>query len=330
MRSFAAALIALAVAPGTTNAATITRARYLMGTVCEVGATEEAKVSAAFDEAARIEKFLSTWRDDSELSRLNRGDVAAASLELRSLLDRVEKWREATGGAFEPRIRPLIDAWRTRQHGALPSDLVIDAAMRAVKSGAAPFEEGGFGKGYAIDRMLESADFVNFGGQIGVRGSSLVTVADPRRRDHPVVQFTLMDASLSTSAGSEKTFEVAGRAFTHIIDPRSGMALPARGSASAIAGSAFDADILSTALYVMGPEEGLQWANVHDVAALFITAENQIRVSAPFCDRVSDFQVLDRKYELKDSWDAEESHNTIHRARYRERASGSGNTVFGH
>lgn len=330
MRSLAAALIALVVVPGIASGATITRARYLMGTVCEVGATDEAKVSAAFDEAARIEKFLSTWHDDSELSRLNRGDFAAASPELRSLLDRVEKWRASTGGAFEPRIRPLIDAWRTRDDGSIPKDDVIEAAMRAMRSGAAPFEEGGFGKGYAIDRMLESADFVNFGGQIGVRGASLVTIADPQRRDRPVVQFTLKDASLSTSAGSEKTFEVAGRVFTHIIDPRTGAALAPRGSASAVDGSALDADILSTALYVMGPDEGLQWANAHDVAALFITTGNQIRVSAPFRDRVSDLRVLDRKYELKDSSDAEESHNNIHRARHGERASGPGPTVFRH
>jgi thiamine biosynthesis lipoprotein len=300
MRHFGTALIALALLPDPGSAREISRARYLMGTVCEVAADGEEKITAAFDEAARIERLLSTWRDDSELSRLNRGDAAPASVELRALLTRVEKWRHSTGGAFEPRIRPLIDAWRTREEGAWPEGATIAAALRAVEAGIAPFEEGGFGKGYAIDRMLQSADFVNFGGQIGVRGSTLVRVADPTRRNHPVLQFTLRDASLSTSAGSEKTFEVGGKVFTHIIDPRTGAALPPRGSVSVVEPGALEADILSTALYVMGPEEGLRWANAHDVAALFITSENQIRVSAPFRDRIRDLRVLDREFSLKE------------------------------
>jgi FAD:protein FMN transferase len=300
MRHVEAALIALALFPDVSSAREISRARYLMGTVCDVAADGEERIAAAFDEAARVERLISTWRDDSELSRLNRGDTAAASAELRALLMRVEKWRDSTGGAFEPRIRPLIDAWRTREKGALPENAAIDAALRDAEAGIAPFEEGGFGKGYAIDRMLLNAHFVNFGGQISVRGSMLVSVADPSRRDHPVLQFTLRDASLSTSSGSEKTFEVGGRVFTHIIDPRTGAALPPRGSVSVVERGALDADILSTALYVMGLEEGLRWANAHDVAALFITSESQIRVSAPFRDRIRDLLVLDREFTFKE------------------------------
>jgi thiamine biosynthesis lipoprotein len=285
---------------GTGVFAEVTRARFLMGTVCEVSADRDADVAAAFAEAARIEEFLSTWRAESELSCLNRGEVAEPSPELAALLDRAERWRDATGGAFEPRIRPLVEAWKTREEGAVPKDATLREALSTIASRRAPFEEGGFGKGYAIDRMLESAQLVNFGGQIGARGSSTVTIADPLRRDHAVVQFTLRDASLSTSGGSEKTFRIGKRLFTHIIDPRSGFALPPRGSASAVDASAFDADVLSTALYVMGPDEGLAWANANEIAALFITESNQIRVSDAFRRRIRDLRVLDRKFEIKD------------------------------
>ena len=294
MIAVAPALIAFALF------AELTRARYLMGTVCEVSADRQWKIDEAFAEASRVESFLSTWREDSELSRLNRRDLATPSQELREVLAHAEEWRERTGGAFEPRIRPLIDAWRTREEGALPDRATVDAALATVKAKNAPFEEGGFGKGYAIDRMLRSASFVNFGGQIGVRGSTAVSIADPQRRDHAVVQFTLRDASLSTSAGSETTFKIGNHIFTHLIDPRSGDALPPRGSASVVDRSAFNADILSTALYVMGPDEGLRWAEANGIAALFITTDNGIRASSAFRDRVRDLRVLDREFHLKD------------------------------
>ena len=101
-----------------------------------------------------------------------------------------------------------------------------------------------------------------------VRSCAPVTIADPLHRDRAVVALTIHDASLSTSSGSEKSFVVNGRRFTHILDPRTGEALPPRGSVSVIARNATEADILSTALYVMGRDEGLRWANEHAVAAL--------------------------------------------------------------
>jgi len=241
--------------------------RYLMGTVCEVDAADPAQIAAAFDEAARVERMISTWRVDSELS------TGHYSHELQSLIREVEAWRDKTGGTFEPRIRPLIDAWKTRADGAVPDAATIAAALQQIHSGNAPIEEGAFGKGYALDRMLTkiTGDTVlNFGGQIAVRGRAPVTIADPLHRERPIVALTIENASLSTSSGSEKSFVVNGRRFTHIIDPRTGEALPPRGSVSVIARSATEADILSTALYVMGRDEGLRWANEHAVAALFI------------------------------------------------------------
>ncbi|HEV8659070.1 MAG TPA: FAD:protein FMN transferase [Thermoanaerobaculia bacterium] len=271
--------------PITASAVEVSRARYLMGTVCEISAPA-GEIDAAFAEASRVERLLSTWRDDSELSRLNRGDTSAASPELQSLIDRVILWRDRTGGAFEPRIRPLIDAWRTRGEGAVPSRETIQKSLALIESGRAPIEEGGFGKGYAIDRMLATIDaphvVINFGGQIAVRGESRVSIADPEQRDKPIVDLRLRNASLSTSSGSEKSFVLGGRRFTHIIDPRSGEALPPWGSVSVIASDALTADILSTALYIMGPEDGLRWANANDVAALFIISPRLIVRSKNF------------------------------------------------
>lgn len=274
----AATALALIVAFHTFGA---TRARYLMGTVCEVSAGDERQIEAAFAEGARVEGMLSTWRNDSELAHVNGGSTPGR--ELGSLLEIVEEWRVKTGGAFEPHIRPLIDAWKTREDGAVPTTAAIQNALSHLDR--APIEEGAFGKGYALDRMLAKTDgdaVLNFGGQLLVRGTHDVTIADPEHRGAPLYKLTLTNASLSTSSGSEKTFVVDGHVFTHIFDPRTGEALPPRGSVSVIASSALLADIQSTALYVMGVDEGLRWADANGVAALFITRDGQAHPSRTF------------------------------------------------
>jgi thiamine biosynthesis lipoprotein len=305
MKSAATALlVALALSASSADAAVTRRARYLMGTVCAIavdGPDASAEIEAAFAEARRIETMLSTWTDESELSRLNRGE-SPPSPELAALLRTTIEWSRRTNGAFDPRIRRLIDLWKTREEGAVPTAAALREARATCAAGC--YEEGAFGKGYAIDRMLARmnapAVVIDFGGQLGIRGTMRVTIADPRERRRPVLAFTLIDASLSTSSGSEKTFEAGGRLFSHLIDPRTGEALPPRGSVSVIAAAALTADILSTALYVMGEEEGLRWARDHEVAAIFINTANHIRVSPAARLRMGTPDVPDRNFQFED------------------------------
>jgi FAD:protein FMN transferase len=301
MRTAATILAALAaVVPVNSDAGVAQRARYLMGTVCEVAvpAAGKASIENAFAEAKRIEEMLSTWIDESELSRLNRG-AHAPSNELRALLETADAWSRRTNGAFDPRIKSLIEVWKTREDGALPNRGAIALAMQSRK-----WEEGAFGKGYALDRMLAKLDaaeaMIDFGGQVVVRGELRVTIADPADRRRPLVALTMRDASLSTSSGSEKTFEVEGRRFSHILDPRTGEALPPRGSVSVLAGDALTADILSTALYVMGEDEGLRWADANGVAAIFINTQRTIRLSAKARERARELELLDRNFSIKE------------------------------
>ena len=281
-------------------AAAVQRARYLMGTVCEVAVRDgdEAAIENAFAEAARIEAMLSTWTDSSELARVNRGE-AQPSPELRALLDVAGGWKQRTGGAFDPHIKALVDVWKTRGEGALPDANAIAVALRQQA-----IEEGGFGKGYAIDRMLAAiaspAAMINFGGQVAVRGEMRVAIADPADREKAVLELTLANASLSTSSGSEKTFAIGDRRFSHILDPRNGEALPPRGSASVISDDALSADILSTAIYVMGEDDGLRWADANGVAAIFINPQRQIRLSAKARERARGLELLDRNFSVKE------------------------------
>ncbi|MDQ3283015.1 MAG: FAD:protein FMN transferase [Acidobacteriota bacterium] len=299
MRFVAMFIAALATIPVVAKPAVAQRARYVMGTVCEIAvpSSSEAEIERAFAEAKRIESLLSTWTDDSALSRLNRGEVEAPQ-ELRALLDTTLAFAQRTNGAFDPRIKSLIDAWQIRKGGVLPSHDAIAQAMQTKQ-----WEEGAFGKGYALDRMLSMISapnaMIDFGGQLVVRGELRVSIADPQQRQHPILDFTLRDASLSTSSGSEKTFEANGRRFSHIVDPRTGEALPPRGSASVIAEDALTADILSTALYVMGEDDGLRWADANGVAAIFIDPQRNIRLSAKARERARGLSLLDRNFTVK-------------------------------
>ena len=301
MRTAAILIAALAAVPTISEAAAARRARYLMGTVCEVAvaASHESDVERAFAEAARVESMLSTWNADSELSRVNRAEQAP-SPELAALLATTVDWSVKTNHAFDPRAGRLVDLWKTRADGAVPSTAAIETALR----GSFQWEEGAFGKGYALDRMLPllggDEAVIDFGGQLAVRGELRVTIADPANRQKPVIALTIANASLSTSSGSEKTFRVAGRTFSHILDPRTGQALPPRGSASAIADDALSADILSTALYVMGEDDGLRWADANGVAAVFITPDNRISFSIKARERARAPELLDRKFTLKE------------------------------
>lgn len=298
----------------------VTRARFLMGTVCEITSSSGDQTEAAFAEAARVEReLLSTWKTGTELERLNASGSAEVSPELWTLLSVAAQWSERTGGAFNPLVRPLIDCWKTRGAGALPSagelaaarakaapgNLTFPSARSIALLNGAAVEEGAFGKGYALDRMLEAfkgspAVVLNFGGQIAVSGRTEVTIADPSRRDQAVARLELTDASLSTSSGSERSFTIRGRTFSHILDARSGEALPPRGSVSVIATSGLEADILSTALYVMGTEEGLRWSNAHGVAAAFVDLDRSVHLSHEFLRRADGFAMMDSHFHIKE------------------------------
>src|SRR3954470_5895251 len=137
-------------------ASILTRAQYLMGTVCEINA--DVPADAAFAEAQRIESMLSTWRDDTELARVNRG--ATAGPELAALLATTETYSRETDGAFNPHIRCLLDAWGIRgARTSRPQSASVPLADRSPAETAsdcgrdvrAPIEEGAFAKGYAID-----------------------------------------------------------------------------------------------------------------------------------------------------------------------------------
>lgn len=288
--SFAAlALAVLASASGT-----VERSLALMGTEASLTVTAATRgealdvserVAAALEAAAAR---LSTWREDTELARLNRAPLGIAqelSPELSAELAAARACRDETLGAFDPGVGELVAAWGLRQGGRLPTPEALRAAVlrtgvlglelaggRAVRRLPVQLDEGGFGKGAALaaaGSVLAAEPgpvtaVIDLGGQVLVWGGTRrVAVADPRQRDRAAVAVEIDRGSLATSGNSERGFEIAGRRYGHLLDPRTGQPAADFGSLTVWTDDPLRADCLSTGLFVLGPEAALEWAAAH-------------------------------------------------------------------
>ena len=298
-------LAALAQPPA---AVRVERTVFLMGTAATLvaEAPDRAAGLAQLERMVRVieatEAELSTWRDDTVLSRLNRQPVGVPRPLPRAacgLLGRLAAWRQATGGAFDPAVGRLVEAWGLRAEGRRPTPAALEtarartglqhltvdtAACTVARRADVTLDAGGFGKGEAIDRVRDAlrdwpgAWLIDFGGQVAVAGDRSdgawpVAIAHPERRGEPVAELRLSAGSLAASGGSQRDLTLDnGERIGHILDPRTGAPVTRGGSVVVWHQDAFAADVLSTALHVMGPEAGLAWAAERGIAACFMQA----------------------------------------------------------
>ncbi|MCB9898938.1 MAG: FAD:protein FMN transferase [Planctomycetes bacterium] len=240
---------------------------------------------AALDEIARWDGVLSDWRTDSELSSLNaapRDASVALSPDLRAYLAHADALVRATDGAFDPAVGALVDAWGLRTPTPVRPDAARLAAARAASGWshlrldlADPhaartvdglrLDPGASGKGFALDRAADvlrgrgvsrallsfRSTFLALGAPPGEPGFELSVQHDGTGR--VLARVTLVDAALSVSGGLPDGFDDGAVTRGHVLDPRSGVPLPAARLAWVTASSAADADALSTALLVAGP-----------------------------------------------------------------------------
>lgn len=235
---------------------------------------------AALDEVDAIEDALTWFRDASEVSRVNRsaatGPVAVGP-SFFALLSLCRELHTATGGAFDPASTALSRCWGfLERRPRLPAEeeiaearsrsgmdkVTADGLGRTVRF-AVPGVElnfGAVGKGWALDRVAATLRvrgvfraLLTAGGSShrGWGGEAWELALRPGGEDLGLLR--LRDAALGTSATGEQHFEVGGRRYGHVLDPRTGW--PAEGvrSASAVASEAAVADALSTAFLIGGP-----------------------------------------------------------------------------
>ena len=289
------ALLAAPVAATPSPSEEVVRRLGVMGTsidvVVEAATRSEALLASEAGVRAieAVEARLSTWTEDSELARLNAAAVGEPLRISDALAGDLERVRDAwiwSGGAFDPAVGALVEAWGLRSGGRVPDANEITAALvpgglaalSVERSGEGSFatrhhaalrlEEGGFGKGVGLDAALAalrdagatSASF-DLGGQVAQYGrTETYGIADPSDRWREVVRVELSHGSFATSGNSERGIEVDGERFGHLLSPTTGLPVADFGSVTAFAADATTADILSTTFYVLGPESALALA----------------------------------------------------------------------
>ncbi len=249
---------------------------------------------------------MSSYDADSELSRFNaRADTAPFALSPMTVavLAQAAQVSQASAGAFDVTVAPLVDAWGfgPRKAQRVPRDADLHAAGQAVgwrridvdmAAGTATkmhpavrADLSGIAKGFAVDRAaaaldaLDMADYlVEAGGEVRARGRNAdglpwqVAVERPDalpQKAHFVVP--LSDQSMATSGDYRIFFEADGRRYCHEIDPSTGRPIVSGlASVSVVAGDCAYADAMSTALIVLGPERGFALATAAGIAAHFI------------------------------------------------------------
>ena len=251
-------------------------------------ATLPVIVDEAFDEVDRIDRLMSHYKSDSEISRVNREAARhpiAIDAELFDFVAEAMRYSRESDGAFDVTVGPLMRAWGFfRGEGRLPSEQDLAAARRHV--GAAhvrldtaartiSFDEpgveldlGGIAKGYAVDRaarVLErrrvTAALISAGGSttygLGAppgRDGWDVTVQDPVDARRTALTVSLKNRALSVAGSSEKWFEAGGVRYSHIMDPHTGWPVLGMLTVAVLTDTGTAGDALDDALFVMGVE----------------------------------------------------------------------------
>ncbi len=270
-----------------------------LGTTCEVqyAAPEGDRQAAAFEDAAvgwvqAFEAKYSRFRADSLVSRINQAagrDWVEVDDDMEQLLALCDTLHAMTQGLLDPTALPLIQLWNWKAaRPRIPADEEIAAARRLVgwprvqrRPGAIHLPErgmaldfGGFGKEYAVDIVAQIAGnhgigavLVDFGHDLRVLGTPPgrpawhVGLEDPRRPGTSWASVALGGSrGIASSGDYVRCFQLNGRRYGHIIDPRTGWPV-ANGCAQAtiIADTCLQAGVLSTTAFVLGVPAGIEF-----------------------------------------------------------------------
>lgn len=288
--------------------------KFLMNTVVDittVGNEQDCQkaMKLAFDEIERIDKLMNVYDRSSEVSRINQMAGKAAvkvSKETLEVITQAIRFARLTDGAMDITISPLMDLWGFRDDNKkIPSEgeikarlplldyrkVMVNEADSTVKltSLGMQIDLGAITPGYAVDRaiqVLKNAGIqnalVNAGGEIYSIGSPpkrkawRIGIRHPRKPGELLGVVEMSEKGVSTSGDYENFFEVDGRKYCHIIDPKTGRPVEGIMSVTVIAKNTTEADALSTALFPLGAEKGLKLIESLDgVDVIIVTGYNE-------------------------------------------------------
>jgi thiamine biosynthesis lipoprotein len=247
----------------------------------------DAAVAAIEARVEDLESIISDYRPQSEVSRLNHGEVLESTPPELSTLAFIARFISGnTAGAFDVTVKPLVELWREcRAEQRLPTDAEYAAALATVGSthyevaldGSIAFDMpgvrldfGGIAKGYFADEavaILKAAGarrcLVDVGGDISTWQAAddaarpfRVGIRHPFGGDELYGVISLDGGAVVTSGNYERYYEIDGQRYCHIFDPRTGRPVEGMLSVTVCAPRGIDADAYATAVFVLGLEVG--------------------------------------------------------------------------
>ena len=295
-----------------------------MGTLVRIvaytgpGADEAAvrrAIGRAIDEFRRIDRLMSNWRPDSEVSAVNAraGERVRVGDDTYRVLDKSLWAGRISSGVFDITFETMGDLWKfgdaAEAQPTVPSSRAIaekKALLGFAKIELDPRSEevripkgrriglGGIAKGYAVDRAADvlrregvQSFVLQAGGDIYAAGRKpdgepwSTGIQDPRAaRGSMFATLELSDQGLSTAGDYERFFVVNGKRYHHIIDPRTGYPATASRAVSVSAPDSLTADAVDDCVFILGPQKGLELVeSLPDVGAVIVDADNKVWVS---------------------------------------------------
>ncbi|PIN68629.1 hypothetical protein COV93_08760 [Candidatus Woesearchaeota archaeon CG11_big_fil_rev_8_21_14_0_20_43_8] len=267
-------------------------------------------IDSAFDAIGSVEDMMSSYRNNSELSRLNQEKKMEVSEPLSYNIKKSIHYSNISAGAFDISIDPILKIWdNVKYTGKIPTEEEVNETLNAVGwkrinitgdvvqiGDDMSLNLGGIAKGYAIDMAIGSLisnkikdALVDAGGDIrtiGSKGGSpwRIALQNPRDKTQYLTIIDSFNGTVVTSGDYERYFITDGKKIIHIADPRTGYSAEGLISVT-IATSllAIDADALSTAVFVLGKDDGMKLVESLDhVEALIVTEDGEVIRSSGF------------------------------------------------
>jgi len=280
-------------------------------------AKAEEVAQKALDEFKRIELLTNRYAQEgtaeyakSDVIKLNLAaghSPVQVDKDVLAMLSLCKKYNKEFDGAFDVTIGPVVDLWGFgTEKKSVPSDEKLEERLELVDSNKMVLDEekgtaylvkekmsldlGGIAKGYATEQAAQllrddgiKKALINAGGNIYAIGEKdknipwMIGIQDPRNPDKIIGILKLKDQVAVTSGDYQRYFEVDGKRYHHILDPRTGKPASNMMSVTVVADNSALADILSTSFFVMGVEQSLAYIAEHPgVEAVFVTQDKRI------------------------------------------------------
>lgn len=286
---------------------------FAMDTIMSISArgfSVAEAISEAKEEIYRLESLLSVTDPGSDIATINSetGHAVIVSNDTAAIVTKANEMANLTGGAFNIAMYPILRSWGfTTGDYSIPSEDTlsellsnIDYSKISVKADTVTLPQGmeidvgGIAKGYACDAVKEiivnkgiKTAIINLGGDVQLVGSRpngsawRIAIQDPNG-DGYLGTISAIDKAVITSGSYERYFVGAdGKTYHHIMDPATGR--PAQSgllSVTVVSDSAYKADALATALFVMGREKAIElWREQGDFELLMMTTRGDVYIT---------------------------------------------------